>query len=374
MITDDQIIAAYREHGTFGKAAKALGMDRRGLTRRYQKLALRGLSPEHDMTHTVPDGYKVAGVSTLYREDGTVAAQWVKSKADHERRMEIMREAIAAMVEELPRLPARKASGAWRADLLTAYPIGDPHIGMLSWGEETGEDWDLAIAERTHCDAMASLVASSPPTEQALIVNLGDALHYDSMFPITARSGNLLDADGRYAKMVRVALKTIRQCIESALTKHKRVHIINVIGNHDETGALWLSAALSHIYDREPRVTVDVSPSVFNYYRWGKVLIGCHHGHTCKADKLPGVMAADRAKDWGETLHRYWWCGHIHHASMREYAGVTVESFGTLAAKDAYAASGGWRARESMTAIVLHKEHGEVARSLVSPDMVRAAA
>jgi hypothetical protein len=371
--TDDECILALREHGSVRKAAKALGIHPRNLFARKARWVKRGFAPEFDLTHPVADGQKLKGTSTLYREDGTIAAQWVKSTADEERRMEVMREAISAMVEELPKLPPRKAHGTWRGDLLTAYPIGDPHIGMLSWGEETGNAWDLAIAERTHCDAMASLVASSPATEQALIVNLGDALHYDSMFPITARSGNLLDADGRYAKMVRVALKTIRQCIESALTKHKRVHIINVIGNHDETGALWLSAALSHIYDREARVTVDTSPAVFNYFRWGKVLIGCHHGHTCKADTLPGVMAADRAKDWGETLHRYWWCGHIHHASMREYAGVTVESFGTLAAKDAYAAAGGWRARESMTAIVLHREHGEVARNLVSPDMVRAA-
>lgn len=38
MITDDQIIAAYREHGSFTKASKALGMDRRGFARRYNRI------------------------------------------------------------------------------------------------------------------------------------------------------------------------------------------------------------------------------------------------------------------------------------------------------------------------------------------------
>lgn len=368
--SDDAIIAALREHGTNKAAASALGINIRTMERRRAKLTKKGFCPEHDMTHTVPDGFAVKGVSTLYGDDGQVKAQWVKSTADAEARERMIREAVAASVADLPKITRRKACGTWNASLMTAYPIGDPHIGMRAWAEECGADWDLAIAERVHCNAMAALVESAPATEQALIVNLGDMLHYDSMGAVTPQSGHLLDADGRYAKVVHVAIKVIRQCIESALSKHKTVHVINAPGNHDPTGALWMSAALSHIYEREPRVTVDTTPSLFAYYRWGKCLIGIHHGHTCKADKLPGVMAADRAQDWGETKHRMWWQGHIHHASVKEYPGVIVESFGALASKDAYATQGGWRSRESMTAIVLHKEYGEVGRNLMTPAML----
>lgn len=334
-----------------------------------RKLALRGWSPEHDMTRTVPDGYAVKGVSTLYNGEGAIAAQWVKSSVDHERQAELLKAACEAMAEDLPKVAPAPSKGVWRRDLLTAYPIGDPHIGMYSWQEESGENWDLDIAERTHCAAMDALVTSSPQSEQAVIINLGDALHYDSMAPVTSRSGNMLDADGRYAKMVRVAIKTIRQCITSALQKHRRVHVVNVIGNHDETGAVWMAAALSHVYEDEPRVTVETSPSVFSYYRFGNTLLGFHHGHTCKPEKLPGVMASDRSRDWGETLHRYWLQGHVHHASFKEFPGVSVESFGTLSAKDAYATNGGWRSRRSMTAIVYDKQHGEIARSMVRPEM-----
>lgn len=373
-VSDDELLAAIKAEGSNAKAAAKLGIDRRNVDRRMKRLALRGHAPEHDMTRTVPDGFTVKGTSTLYRDDGTIAAQWVKSTADQERRAEMIREAVAAMVADLPKLPARKAAGAYRTDLLTAYPIGDPHIGMRAWRDECGEDWDLSIAERVHCEAMASLVEASPNTEQALIVNLGDLFHYDSMAPVTPRSGNMLDADGRFPKMVHVGIKIMRQCIESALAKHGRVHVINAVGNHDETGAVFLAAALWHIYELEPRVTVDTSPAVFNYYRFGKVLIGVHHGHTCKPDKLPGVMAADRAEDWGQTRHRYWWMGHIHHVSVKEYPGVIVESFGTLASRDAYASAGGWRSREAMQSILLHREHGEVGRQTRHAEMFREAA
>jgi UDP-2,3-diacylglucosamine pyrophosphatase LpxH len=352
--------------------ARTYNADREPITEALE--AKSGHAPAHDMVHTVPPGFEVKGVSTAYRPDGSIAYQWVKSRIDPEQQAAIMAAAFRGMAEDLPRVEPRPARGNYMAELLTGYPIGDPHFGMRAWAAETGDDWDLAIAEQVHCGAMAALVAAAPPTEQAVIVNLGDALHYDSMEAKTPRSGHFLDADGRYAKMVRVWLKVIRQCIESALEKHQRVHVINVQGNHDETGAIWTSVALSAIYEREPRVTVETSPSLFSYYRFGKVLIGAHHGHTCKAANLPSVMAADRPDDWGQTRHRYWWTGHIHHESVKEFPGVSVESFNTLASKDAYATAGGWRSRETMQAIVLHVEHGEVARSKVNAAMFRSVA
>lgn len=327
------------------------------------------IRPESDALRSVPDGYYAKGTSTLVGADGAIKAQWIKTSIDHERQRELLLAAVDAMAADLPRVKPRKATGTYRDDLLTVYPIGDPHFGMLSWPDETGADWNLDIARKVHCDAMAALVEAAPATETAVVVNLGDALHFDSLEAKTPRSGHLLDADGRYARVVDVAIQTMRQCIESALAKHKRVHVICVPGNHDETGGLWLARVLSIAYEREPRVTVETSPSVFAYYRWGRVLLGVHHGHTCKPDKLPSVMAADRARDWGETQHRHWLTGHVHHESRREFAGVTVESFGTLAARDAYATNGGWRSARPMQAIVYHREAGEVARSRVNAEM-----
>jgi hypothetical protein len=372
-VSDDALIAAIKAHGSQRKAAYALGINRRTVERRAASMALKGYSPTHDMTHTVPDGFKVKGVSTLYREDGTVAAQWVKSAADAERQRAMLQEAVAAFCEDLPKLPRRKAEGRHLNHLHTVYPMGDPHIGLNTWAEECGQPWDLAIAERVHCGAMAELVAGAPATEGATIIDLGDLLHYDSIAAVTPRGGNNLDVDGRYAKVIRVGIKVMRQCIESALTKHNSVHVICIAGNHDETGGLWMSAALSHIYDREPRVTVDTQPSLFAYFEFGRNLIGVHHGHTCKMKDLPAVMAADRSASWGRSLHRYWYTGHIHHQNVLELPGCVVESFNTLAPNDAYATSGGWRSRENMKAIVLHQQFGEVARYTVSPAMLQEA-
>lgn len=368
-VTDDDLIAALREHGSHTKAAHALGIDRRSVDRRAKTLAAKGYSPEHGMTHTVPDGYKVKGVSTMYREDGTIAAQWVKSSEDLERRKELIEESYAAMIADMKPLPPRKASRSdYRKDIMVAYPVGDPHVGMRAWAKECGADWDLAIAQDVHRRVVDDLVSRSTPTEQALLVNLGDLLHYDSMMPVTARSGNMLDADGRYNKMIRVATEVMVQFVESILERHKRVHVISAIGNHDETGSQWMALLLEQRYLRDKRVTVDTSPSVFNYYRFGQNFIGVHHGHTVrKIDQLPGIMATDRAKDWGECRNRMWLTGHVHHEAVREFPGCIVETFGTLASADAYATSGGWRSRQNAYGIELHETGGECDRHRSDP-------
>lgn len=371
-------LEAVIKHGSNQKAAKALGMSRRTVDKAVNLVkgyaAKQGYSPDHDMTHLVPDGYSVKGTSTLYDEEGKPRMQWVKSSIDRERQQELMREAIEAMAEDLPKL--RKVAGPKKAsaELMAIYPLGDPHIGMLSWGEETGQDWDLKIAERSFCEAFDRVVRTAPNCEQAVIVNLGDYFHADNMQNITSRSGHTLDMDGRYAKMIRVGVKIMRQMITSALEHHKRVRVINAVGNHDDTGALFLSVALAEMYSKEPRVTVDTSPAPFHYFRHGKSMFGVHHGHSCKPDRLPGVMATDQPKMWGETLHRMWLTGHIHHDTRKEHAGCVVESFRTLAAKDAYATWGGYRAQQDTKCLVIHKEHGEVERHTVNISQVLEAA
>jgi hypothetical protein len=257
-------------------------------------------------------------------------------------------------------------------NLLTVYPMGDPHSGMYAWHEETGEDFDLAIAERDLFGAVDHLVDQAPPSRVGLIVNLGDFFHSDNIENKTMRSGHSLDVDGRWPKVVAVGLRTIRRCIDRALEKHEHVRVINAIGNHDDHTAMMLSITLNEYYSNNSRVTVDTSPRTHHFYRHGKVLLGVTHGHMGKPEKLMGVMAVDRAEDWGQTTFRHWLTGHVHHDQMKELAGCTFESFRTLAAKDAYAASHGYRAERDMKAIIYHSEYGEVIRHTSNIRLVRA--
>lgn len=337
--------------------------------------ARAGWSPDHDMTHEVPAPFHIRGVSTYYGADGELKGQWVKSQIDKDSHAAALLDAIKTIAE-----PFRGASELVappehvNADLLTIYPMGDPHLGMLAWAAETGENFNLEIAERNLVAAVDRLVSLAPSSERALIINLGDFFHSDNNENRTARSGNALDVDGRWAKVLSAGIRTMRRCIDKALEKHAQVDVINEIGNHDDHAAVMLSICLAQYYENNPRVRIDTSPAAFHWVRFGKCLIGVTHGHTVKPDKLPGIMAHDRAQDWGETRHRFWFVGHIHHDTVKEYPGVTVESFRTLAARDAWHTAQGYRSDRDMKCDVLHREHGRIMRHVVGIEQLAGAA
>lgn len=326
----------------------------------------------------LPDGHALRGVSTYVDKDGNVRGQWVKTREDRPTREEVLERLISDLP---PKVPNRDVSSPPVPDglddsLLAAYVMGDPHLGMLAWRKETqDEDFDLPTAEHTLTEAMRYLVAQGRPARGALIVNLGDFFHADNFAGVTSRGGHQLDVDTRWPKLLRVGLRCMINLVELALARHEHVRVINEIGNHDDHSSFFLSVALDAYFSDEPRVDVDLSPARFHYVRHGKCLIGVTHGHATgakTAKDLEAIMAVDRAQEWGETEHRYWWTGHIHHKSAQDARGSSAEAFRTLAPLDAYAANEGYRGRREMTRITLHAEHGEVARAVVGASLLRA--
>ena len=374
--------------GVFGAirtAAAGAGVSSGGSTSWYN-CAVEVLGREADWSVYVPpepvgraafnagaeDGYNVKGRSTYYSPDGSIKGEWVKTTRDQERQEEMLREAVQAMTDKLPRLKPKKGPQSGAEDLLACYNVSDHHFGMLAWHEETGgEDYDLEIAETLLVSAFDHLVTTTPKCKQSLVTFMGDLLHYDSFRAETA-SGKMLDADGRYPKMVRAAVRSARYLVQTALKHHETVHVIVERGNHDPSSSIFLMEAMSNVYEDEPRVTIDTSPAKFHYHRFGSCLVGIHHGDTVKMKDLPMLMAHDKAQDWGETEHRFWWTGHVHHDATHEYPGVKCESFRVLASKDAWHSEQGYRSKRDMKAIVLHRTYGEVARHVFNPDMLEA--
>lgn len=354
-ITVEAAVAAYKRTGSLRKASIELGCTRDLLNRRLAANKEQEVMPP-------PSGQIISGVSTLYDESGNQKLQWVKTKTEQEQILKVTIEQIKQEFEDIPKVKKIQPPKHKNNELLTVYPIGDQHHGMAAWGEEVGADWDIKISADSLAAAARHLVDISPPSGTAIIANVGDFFHYDNIKNETSRSGHTLDVDTRYAKMIRTGIAMLRMFINTALKKHVNVKLLNACGNHDDLGALWLSTALQLLYEQNPRVQVELSPSKFFYMQHGKVLIGVTHGDTVKLDKLGGVMATDRAKEWGESEFRYWFTGHIHQRKVIELPGVMVESFRTLAGRDAWSNAAGYRSGRDLTAIVLHREFGEVAR------------
>lgn len=370
-------LEAVNEHGTYGKAAKAIGASKSAMSDAIARLkksaALQGYSPDHDMTRTVPDGFMVKGVSTYYNKDGKPSGQWVKSSVDQERVKEMMREAFDAMAQDLPRLKPSKKPAITNSDLVNLYTLTDSHVGMLAWEKENLDplgNWDLSIAERTLTGCFEYMVKSSPAAKVGIVAQLGDWLHSDGLQAVTPTSGHLLDQDGRFPKVVKAAIRILRRVVDYALLRHEKVIVLMAEGNHDLASSVWLRAMFSALYENEPRVEVIDSEIPYYVYQHGEVMLAWHHGHLKKNDSLPLLFAAQFPKMWGSTIKRYAHCGHRHHVEEKEHSGITVIQHSTLAARDAYASRGGWLSERQCTAITYHSKYGQVARQTVTPEML----
>lgn len=362
----DIIETLHRNGGNIGKTARELGRNERSL-RRNKKV-----QEYKELVANAPDGHAIKGVSTLYDNEGNIKQQWIKTLAnDAESKLQA---AFDGMGDKLPRVKPQKPPKHSDSDLLSCYVITDYHLGMLSWGEETGADWDTDIAEQLLVDWFAAAIRMAPASERAIFAQLGDFLHWDGMDAVTPASKHLLDADTRFQKLVRVAIRVVRRVIDLLLAKHTNVHVLMAEGNHDPASSIWLREWLSAVYENEPRVTVDVSPDPYYCVEHGKTAVFFHHGHKRRMTNIDTVFAAKFRETFGRTKHAYAHMGHLHHIEVKETNLMVIEQHRTLAAPDAYASRGGWMSGREAKVVTYSKQYGEVSRLSVTPEMLRGAA
>lgn len=376
------IDAVIAEGGNERAAARRIGIHhsvlQRQLKRARKKAAAHGWSPEHGLSRPIPAPFIARGHSSLDKvhPDGSreMTLQWTKTRLDDEAWLEAVEEGIASFVEGIDTSGIKVPDGPLNADddIIPWIQIGDAHLGMLAHEAETGENFDLKIAERELLMAIMMLIEEMKPVRRLVINDLGDFTHYENFEGVTQASGNMLDYDGRFPKMIDVYARVMRTIVDLALTKAEQVDIIVNQGNHSRTNDIWMAVLLREVYAPTGRVNVLNNHSPFIGYRMGNTFVMTHHSDKTKPNKLAQVMTSDFRRDFGETEFHYIDIGHIHHHMKSvEHPEVIIESWNILAAKDAYAHDNGYRARQSITIVNRSKKYGEVGRRLLPIQQVR---
>ncbi len=370
-----EYIEAIEKHGCPTHAAKALGMCHSNITRSMaslkKKAALNGYSPEHHLTRPIAPGLKMRGTSQLFKKgQAEPVLEWIKTSADQEAQAAAQKAAFEAMAEELPRLLPATAPASCNERLATVYTLTDSHVGAMCWHREGGADWNLRIAEHTLVGCFEKMVAASPNSRVGIVAQLGDFLHQDGITAVTPLHGHLLDADGRFTKVVQVAVRVLRRVVDLALSKHQKVVVLMAEGNHDISSSIWLRTMFAALYENEPRIEVIDSPLPYYCWQHGKTMLAWHHGHLSKNDQLPILFASQFPAIWGATSKRYAHTGHRHHVEEKEHSGITVMQHTTLTARDAYAARGGWIADRAVTAVTYDDQFGKHSTVTICPEML----
>jgi len=343
-----------------------------GVSARWDKTRVAGaVDPEHE---AAPPGHLITKRSTMLRGDGSAVVQWISAKPEDIDKWESAKAAVITHVREhvRPLAPVPAPDGC-SDDLLAAYPIGDPHVGLLAWAAEVGESFDLKIGERELCECMRLLVARAPAAKRAIVCNLGDFWHAQDDAQRTPRGNNKLDVDGRSGKVGKVGLAIMQSLVDTALLKHEHVTIRSLPGNHDPNSAFWLPEVMRRQYANEPRVTVEESFNPYQFDTFGKCLLGWAHGDGAKLADLGGLMANHASDHWSRCPYRYWNVGHVHHWSQKETQGVFVDTHRTLAGRDAWHHHSGYYSGRALKVNVYHREWGLDSVGVVGVERVRAA-
>lgn len=361
----------YQTLGSYNQVALHFKVQPSTVRRVLMAAAKRG---EINLTpYANPPGYNVTKTTIQTDAAGNVEREW--------RRIAPQMEDIEGWVDDLcqravrsgPKIKRPKVKG----DTALEIPIGDMHVGMMSWAPETGYDWDVDKACRMFCGGTSYLMGQVPKTTgHVILADLGDFLHSDSRFGTTEKSGNILDMDGRFCRIIDHARDAWIEAIEHAAARFSSVHVIMTPGNHNAHSSHWMARIIAAYFRHCKHVHIDTAPTSHRYHRWGRTLLGYSHGHLAKPGDLAVMMATAEPDAWAATKHHHWRCGHIHHATKQSHRdagenhGVTVETFPILPPRDAYHAERGYDAQRLMQGILHHEDHGELTRHTVHARML----
>jgi hypothetical protein len=268
-VTEKEFIATVQSSKNLYAAAQKL-IAKYGLSKHYYRDVKRrakklGINAGIQHAHDVPEDFMIDKSSTLVGKDGKTKLQWLKLNRKKAEEARLIKEFALGLVKgtpQMPVVPAPKLAGS--SDLLTNYIEPEPHFGMLSWASETRENYDSKIAKELLQGAAKRLVDAAPNSKYALISGLGDGIHADNQLNETT-SGNKLDVDSRWGKIIRGYAGFYQWWVYYLLTKHDVVLIKRAKGNHDDHSTTAVNVMLGYMFERNPRVAIDQSEQIIKY-------------------------------------------------------------------------------------------------------------
>jgi len=366
-----EAVSAWRDAGNnVARGAELVGMNYNTFKSRFERAKRAGLHLSGGAQAAMQD----AGLNGVEAKGGWIhnydnegkkvgTTRW---SAPDDARSDDLIERVKRTIAGIEAAPVIPAPAHVSDNLLTVYPLADAHIGMMAWGQETGEDYDTKIAADRVRSWVARAVDASPASGEAVILGVGDLTHADDQQNMTPRSKHILDVDTRHFKTLDATIAALAYSIEYAARRHSKVTVRILPGNHDQNTYLAVMFALCERYRDNPRVTVQKEPGEFWVHRWGQCLFAAHHGHGGKPERMVMWLADEHAADWGQTKHRIMWTGHLHHHKSADIGGMVWEQLRAITARDAYAAANAYTARAQLQAITFDKEHGEIMRVKVA--------
>ena len=293
---------------------------------------------------------------------------WLKKNSPLIELQDIKEEIKSELKKYSPKVPKVKYKIDTNSKMLQVN-LMDVHFGKHTWGKETGNDYDIKIAEEMLLIAVERLIEQAKPykIDSVLLIVGNDFFNVDNQLNTTTR-GTFQSEDTRSKKTFKLGRKLWSSVIDR-LTEIGKVYVEIVVGNHDETRTFYLGDALECYYHNNPNVLIDNSPATRKYFTYGKCLIGLTHGKDEKIKDLPLIMAQEKPDLWGKTKYREWHLGDKHHKKeiwtmgTEDNMGVVIRLMRSLSSTDEWHYKKGYIGNiRSAEAFIWDKERGVISQ------------
>lgn len=309
----EELILAHetvKSAGSQRKAAKRLGMSRRSLQRRLSAYEATFLEKKANQLSFDKD--KVSGYWIKDKEGSFYVRNDIPINYNELRENYLEEAQLYAPVYVKNPIKVEQKS---LPQHLLVIDIADAHFNKLALAEETGQEYNLEIAENRMREGVKHLVrkAEVHGIDRILFVLGNDQVHTDTTTNTTT-AGTPQDTVSLWWKGFQVAKKCYISCIEE-LANIAPVHLIFNPSNHDYMSGFMLADTISSWFSNHPNVvTKDGSLSISHrkYIQYGQNLIGFTHGDTAKETDLPNLMQFEARRIWGNTKYAYWYTHHYH--------------------------------------------------------------
>jgi hypothetical protein len=177
--------------------------------------------------------------------------------------------------------------------------ISDLHLNLYASEMLTNNKYDCETAVYRFYEVLDDIVASvrGQNFEEIIFTIGGDMLNADNQVGTTTK-GTPQDNEVHLFEAFELALRIITNAIE-ILADIAPVRVMYVVGNHDETVGWQFAKVVEAYFRNEKRITVDTSPRMRKYYKYGNTMFVFAHDADVK--KLP-IIVADEAREWWSDI------------------------------------------------------------------------
>jgi hypothetical protein len=255
-----------------------------------------------------------------------------------------------------------------KSEILYEIAMPDIHFGRLTWHEESGDDFDIKIAEQIVKSALLELLQYTANFEiSKILLPIGNDFFNVNNKANTTVKGTPQQEDTRWQKTFRAGRKLVTEMIDTC-TAIAPTDVLIISGNHDEEKVFYLGDALECWYHNSKNVKIDNNAKCRKYYDYGKILLGFTHGDAVTMKNLSYLMQYEVPQLWGNSLYREWHTGDKHHKSdfileVDEQIGMIIRVLRSLVPADAWTFNKGLvGAQRTAEAFMWHSQNGLMAQ------------